>query len=174
MEQKVIDRFWTKVDKNGPIHPTLGTRCWLWTAGLRNGYGGFRFPTHSDKAHRVSWRIHFGEIPESDDYHGTCVRHKCANRKCVNPEHLELGTVGDNNRDTVRHGAFVCWAKENSDLMPRGVENSQAVLDDDKVREIRRLYAQGGVTQTELGDRFGVDNTTISCVVTRRTWKHVL
>lgn len=103
------DRFWNMVDKNGPIpphRPKLG-KCWLMPCHFWTG----------DKlmlAHRFSWQLHFGDIPNS-----MLVLHKCdcgtfkSKRVCVNPHHLWLGTHADNNRD--------CFAKGRNN--PKSYEN---------------------------------------------------
>lgn len=101
--QKPIEvRFWKRVNKDGPIHPVLQTRCWLWTAStVRAGYGQMRGRDQRTtlSTHQVSWRIHNGPIPE-----GMCVLHHCDNPPCVNPDHLWLGTRLDNNRDRIKKG----------------------------------------------------------------------
>lgn len=97
MKTSLAERFWAKVNKNGPMHPVLQTQCWLWTAGLLDfGYGRFRSRVHSwdEGAHRVSWALTYGPVPDGLD-----VLHKCDNPPCVNPEHLFLGTQRDNNLD---------------------------------------------------------------------------
>jgi hypothetical protein len=74
--------------------------CWLWTAGMgRGGYGAYAIFQRQLGAHRASWQIYRGEIPD-----GLWVLHKCDVRNCVNPDHLFLGTPTDNNRDTVQKG----------------------------------------------------------------------
>jgi hypothetical protein len=87
-----VDRFWEKVDKSGD--------CWLWT-GHRGckGYGAAWAEGRHQAAHRVSWELAFGAIPD-----GLHVLHHCDNPPCVNPDHLWLGTNSDNQRDCVAKG----------------------------------------------------------------------
>lgn len=90
------EKFWSRVDKRGP------DECWPWTGGRNtDGYGKAPRATGSrpigrgyTAAHRVSWAIHFGPVPD-----GLWVLHHCDNPPCVNPAHLWLGTNLDNIRD---------------------------------------------------------------------------
>lgn len=75
--------------------------CWEWQGYLSNGYGSLRLPKgHKIRAHKLSWIIHNGDIPE-----GQILRHVvCDNRKCVNPTHLALGSQKDNIADMFAKG----------------------------------------------------------------------
>jgi len=79
----VEERFWVKVKKGNP------TDCWEWTAaiGVKNGYGYFRFNGHWVLAHRFAYELIHGPIPK-----GLTIDHRCRNRACVNPSHLEVVT----------------------------------------------------------------------------------
>lgn len=109
-------RFFKFVDKNGPIVREGLESCWMWTGAFMGHepfkYGSFAgdsLPgiTRSNRAaHRASWVIHYGPIPE-----GKWTLHKCDNTKCVRPDHLFLGTHTDNMADCVSKGRFTGMEK---------------------------------------------------------------
>jgi hypothetical protein len=136
---------------------TVGDGCWEWQRSLApNGYGRFGVGGRKDGmgyAHRVSWSLFRGEIPK-----GLCVLHRCDNRKCVNPKHLFVGTLGDNNRDCVAKG-------RNS----RGSDRPNAKLDLNKAHQIRKKYRT--VSIDKLADEYGVSRNAIFQVASGRTWR---
>lgn len=89
-----VDRFWMRVDRDGPLPtwaPFLG-RCWLWTgAPASNGYGRLTVDGRAVGAHRFSYEIHNGSVPD-----GLQVDHLCRVLLCVRPDHLEAVTPGEN------------------------------------------------------------------------------
>src|SRR5216684_5338726 len=96
---RVLDRFWAKVVKNGPTMPGMESPCWSWTASLSAGYGCLRIEGRTERAHRLSWEIHNGPIPDGMD-----VLHRCDHRPCARPDHLFLGTALDNMHDAAIKG----------------------------------------------------------------------
>ncbi len=119
------------------------------------------------KAHRASWLIHFGEIPEETP----CVLHDCRPMRdcaaCVNPAHLWLGTVLDNNRDMDEKGVRV------PPPIKRGEDHPMAKLDEASVERIRILYATTSVRSGGLAERFSVSTTDIHRILQGRIWAGV-
>ncbi len=127
------------------------TGCWLWTAGKSDtGYGAFRADGRQQYAHRVSWKLGRGPIPD-----GLCVLHQCDTPACVNPDHLFLGTKADNAADRDRKG-----------------RHGSAKLSEDTVRVIR-AEVERGASQASLARHYGVHKQTIWRVVHGKKWRHV-
>lgn len=166
-EHQVADRFWRKVDKNGPIvRPELGP-CWIWMSTRCAGgrYGSFRIGTTMRLAHRMAWAIARSEPGTS------FVLHKCDNTHCVNPDHLFLGTQSENMADMHSKGRAV---------NPRGEAHSQAKLTESEVRSIRELHVPGYAGRGTpggnhaLAKRFGVTPDAIRRIVSGETWRHLV
>jgi HNH endonuclease/Helix-turn-helix domain len=140
----MTEKFWGKTRKSDG--------CWMWTGGKNPaGYGLISIKRDGDKtnhlAHRVSWKLHFGEIPE-----GIFVCHHCDNPSCVRPDHLFLGTPADNSADAKAKGRlFVSLVRKRQKLSP------------DADLKIRQLLSEGK-TFREVGAIFGVNSSTISMV----------
>lgn len=149
------DRFWSKVDKSDG--------CWLWRGALfSNGYGQVSRTGGGIGAHRVSWFLAYGPIPD-----GLFVCHRCDNPPCVNPDHLFLGTAKDNRLDMMSKG------KTTRPSQPvRGEMHFWAKLTEDDVRSIRDLAAIGQ-TQRAIAGQFHIAPSRVCDIVNRRSWAHV-
>ena len=156
-----IERFWSKVDKKSE------DECWEWLASLTtNGYGDIRIKNKNYRAHRVSWVLHNGQIPEHDSWHGYCVCHTCDNPSCVNPSHLFLGTNKDNVNDRINK-------KRKGAPGARGENSGCHKLTEKEVIEIRAKYIPFEYSLYKLAKEYGVGVSTIHNVVTHVTWRHV-
>lgn len=114
----IDERFWEKVDENGPMS-RIG-QCWKWLAGHQKGYAIFH-PTEQTRvfAHRKMYELRVGKIPENDGE--WCVCHRCDNPGCINPEHLFLGRDADNIQDAISKGRMA-WQR------PKGVAQVQPLF----------------------------------------------
>ena len=147
-----IERFFPRVLK------TEG--CWEWQSGTdADGYGLFMgdvLGVTFKRAHRFSWAFHNNQIiPE-----GMEILHSCDNPRCVNPEHLSLGTSAQNQQYK--------WTKGRGNPN-KGTSHWKCKLTEDQVREIRSSKE----TQKVLAERYGMHQEGISCVIRRKSWKHI-
>lgn len=125
--------------------------CWLWRGAIGvGGYGAFPIVVggkwRTKPAHRVSYQLFVGAIPD-----GMYVCHACDVRPCVNPAHLWVGTHQQNQADMGRKGRTYSPAKK---------------LSDEDVAEIRRLLSEGRMFQREIAKQFGVARNHISRIKT--------
>lgn len=145
------ERFWTKVQRT--------ETCWLWIRYRnKDGYGRFMFEGRVWNAHRISYRLHYGDIPQGQE-----VMHVCDNPPCVNPAHLKTGTHRENIRDML---------EKKRGRSPVGTQSPNAKITPEAVRQIRTLSKQG-VHQKLIAKRFGITQSTVSKVVLRLAWRHV-
>jgi hypothetical protein len=153
-DQCVIDRFLSNV-----VDHSDKAACWNWQ-GIKNsnGYGRFSLSDKHRLAHKISFQMFVGEVPE-----GMNVCHSCDNRLCVNPQHLWLGTQSENLKDASAKGRMF-RPDTNGEL------NGNSKLDWTKVREIRRLVA-AGERKSKVAQTFGVAHSTVNFIINNETWK---
>lgn len=142
--------FWKNVQKT--------ENCWLWTGCIgKDGYGKFGHHFRHWRAHRFSWFLVNGPIPE-----GRHILHRCDNPPCVRPDHLWLGSELDNVRDCMEKGRRADAFRE-----------VLAKLDWKSAEEIRKRYIWRQVTQKMLAAEYGVSRATIGRVVNGEAWTHI-
>lgn len=160
-----IERFWAKVRR------VEGDGCWLWTARLdQDGYGLWQ-PSQGRpamRAHRVSFSLTFGDLPD-----GVLVCHDCDNPPCVRPGHLFPGTNVENVADRVAKGRSARGHRSGRYTRPertaRGERNGRAKLTEAAVAEIRCRCA-GGEGYRPLGREFGVTHRVVRLIARGELW----
>lgn len=175
-DESLLIRFWAKVDKSGGPDA-----CWLWMGASYYGkskssltskgkprrksevrYGSFRIsskPKKTRSAHQISYEIHNGPIPE-----GMVIRHMCHTGICVNPAHLRVGTVAQNNQD-MRDAGREAWG--------RGEEIWTSKLTEESVFAARERYAIGNISEKQLAKELGISTTQVSYILTGHSWAWV-
>jgi len=150
------DRFWSYVQKTDE-------GCWEWSGGLySSGYGQFR--GSETRAHRMAFVLTKGKIPK-----GQIVCHSCDNKKCVNPDHLFLGTTQDNIDDKVSKGR---QAQGETQHLSKFTEKQ--VLEIRSRYEGRQLKIRDPVDGIKaLAKEFGVFEQAIRSIINRSTWRHI-
>lgn len=147
------ERFFRQVQKHSD-------GCWEWLGGKdRDGYPRMRSEVDGvlyKKAHRFSVAYFRGEHPVA----GQNVCHTCDNPSCVNPDHLYVGSIAENQAEK--------WAKGRGKVS-YGEQHYSTDLTEDDVRFIRASQER----QEDLAKRFGVTQTTISDIRRRKSWRHV-
>jgi hypothetical protein len=148
IDASLEERFWRNV------HCPMHSECWLWLAYTNpRGYGMIgrgRRGEGTILAHRLSWEIHHGPIPD-----GLCVLHRCNNPPCVFPGHLFLGTRADNNRH-----ASECR------ITPRGEAHWNSKLTEEQVRTIRAMPE----SQSKIAKLFGIGRIAVQNIKSGKTW----
>lgn len=153
-KKDALTRFLTKFR----IAPDTG--CWEWIGSKFGGYGMVWIEEGRNiGAHRFSWEAFKGPIPE-----GMFVCHHCDNRKCVNPNHLFLGTHADNMAD---------MDKKNRRGTLRGNACPWKKLSSNAVATIKDLLLKKAASRKVLAEQYGVSESTIYDIVNNKTWRHV-
>jgi hypothetical protein len=150
----------TPLERFKPKYRVDGSGCWIWTAAkYPNGYGAFLLRGFVTTAHRCSWMIFMGSIPDGMD-----VCHTCDVRACVNPEHLWLGTPTENMADCMKKNRYY-----SPNRVKAGEANGMARLAVEDVLYIRESKER----QIDLAARYGVKQGHISAIKLRKTWAHI-
>lgn len=167
---------WARVSKHGTPEPDIATRmpkgaslsekldafstpvtesgCLLWERKLNSA--GYGVVCHQGKwllAHRVSWEIANGPIPE-----GLYVLHKCDTPACLRPEHLYIGSQKENIADCINRGRFA-----------RGEDNSKAGLTNRDVLDIR----ESEDCIKDIADKYGLHKRTVYAIRSKESWRHI-
>lgn len=135
--------------------------CWLWKSSFSgHGYGMFRKSIDNNLycigAHRASWIIHHQKkIPDK-----MLVCHECDNKKCVNPNHLFIGSHQNNSDDKITKNRGI-----------NGEKNGRSKLTDIKVKNILSLHPKESIG--EISRMFDVDRSTISLIINGKSWQHI-
>jgi hypothetical protein len=179
----LVDRFKAKYALNRQ------TGCWDWTASTAGkGYGQIKLPGTRRQiyAHHLSWQIHHGKIPT-----GKYILHRCDNPRCVNPDHLFVGSAkvnaedmkakdrhlrGELNTEAILTEADIrairmLWKAKDRHL--RGELNTEAILTEADIRAIRMLCAAGDLPQRRIAQLFGIQQMEVSRIHRRERWAHV-
>jgi len=146
-----LERFWEKVDVSDPCV------CWEWNAAKHGkGYGAITIDSKVWLSHRVSWIIHYGDIPD-----GMFICHHCDNRSCVNPTHLFLGDNSANMLDM--------YEKGRGDTRPRGTQTWTSKLTEEDVVDI--FYDPD--SSRVIAKKYGIAHSGVSNIKSGKSWKHV-
>ncbi len=130
------------------------TGCWEYTGCRdRSGYGRIWHFDNTIMAHRASWIVHNGPIPDN-----LFVLHTCDNPPCCKPEHLHLGTADDNTKEMFKRGRYKITRTTK--------------LTEEQVLEIINSLINGG-SRVELSERFNVSLGAIDAIKHGRNWRHL-
>ena len=170
-------RFWSKVAVCAHGRDCAEC-CWSWQGSMVKGYGKMFVPkalrqgkSQEERAPRVCWFVVHGVWP--GDLH---VLHTCDNPPCVQPAHLWLGTMDDNQKDSMRKGrrptGDAHGMRLHPDAVTRGVDIPWSLLTEADVQFIRAMRREGW-TQQRIAQALGRGKTTIEAVLSGRTWRHI-
>jgi hypothetical protein len=169
--------------------------CWNWTGNTTKGYGQFRIGKSMVYTHRFSFEVHKGQIPDK-----MLVCHTCDNTRCLNPDHLWIGSNKENSEDKVKKGRESSgrgekngsvlyperlargsrhWRSRFPEKVKRGEEHwtkkfpeklKPRFLTKNQVEEIRYLYFQGKMSKKNLAVKFCIGGTTINQILEDPNW----
>jgi transposase-like protein len=153
-DEAVVATFWKRVAR--------GDECWIWTGGKSGKYGHLQYRGQRLLAHRFSWVLVAQEACPPD----LVVRHKCDNPPCVRPDHLELGTIAQNVRDSYTR------KRRTTGNPTQGADRPNAVLDDELVASLRR-QARAGRSIRSIAEGLDFRYGTVYRAIRGTGWPHV-
>ena len=157
-----MERFFNKIVK------CPDTGCWNWSGALRNrkrnSYGSLKYEGKTVDAHRVSWIIHNGSIPEK-----MFICHTCDNRRCVNPNHLFVGTHSDNMKDAFKKGK-ICVP--TSSQFKKGISPENKRLNLKQSKEVKsKIENRGNKTLKKLSEELNLPYQLLRDINCGRVYK---
>lgn len=137
-------------------------RYWLWTGNLlqkeKRPYGRIMIDGVRYSAHRLSYEMYKGDIPSKDMF----ICHTCDNPRCVNPDHLFLGSIYDNIMDCIAKNRHTKAAKHGSRR-----------FSPEDILEMRRIYNDGEMNQREIAELYGIQRSYCTRIINRTCWNSV-
>ena len=147
-KQRIINN--TVVDTNG---------CWNWIGKLdKGGYAICTFKNKRTRMHRATYEFYKGSFEKTK-----LICHKCDNRKCINPDHLYVGTHKDNAID------MVVRKRQNLTL---GSAHQNSIFDEKTILLMRKEYSEG-ILISELSRKYKSAYRNVWKIIRRQTWKHI-
>lgn len=167
LTEQQVKSFWSHVSKS----PHSKGCCEFIGEYTNGGYGRVHLTGGGRgrfMAHRISWKLHTGQNTE------LFVCHHCDNRKCVNPEHMFLGTNRDNIVDAVKKGRIPIAnpLKRKPEWIACGEQIGSSLFTNEQILEMRSMY-DSGVIQDKICKKFNTIASTVSRIVRRLSWKHL-
>lgn len=154
MNNTIEERFWIRVRKGGPDD------CWTWTGSTsKKGYGRFsNTKWGTNLAHRIAFMVSNGyQIPD-----GLLACHSCDNPRCVNPNHIFIGTNRENILDSSRKGRLA-----------KGERAYHSKLTEQDVRNIHTLYSVDKKSSKQISKIYNVSMQSIMDILKGKSWKHL-
>lgn len=151
------------------FEPVPWSGCWIWigATGGPDRYGMMRAGDHNEQAHRISWELYRGAIPN-----GLCVCHRCDVGLCVNPDHLFLATQKENVADMLSKGRKIIGLSGQHGNHAKGEWNGQAKITYAEAKEMQTRYDAGERNIAALSRAFDMSESQTRRIVWRQSWRH--